>query len=259
LNQFITNEINFDISTVSDDFCRLFFIINCISSTSSWTTAAISIDRLMNVKYPAKFIVHNKKWFQVLVCFALLIKDFLVYSQLYFEPLVKDYEYPYSSDSLNSTNETVTISKYCAFPTYFDTLILIWVDFINAIFIPFFIMITCTLIIVKVLFQSRRSISDNNNQEERRKRDRRFAINAISINIIFFLTALPLTIFNFYFFYFSLDYQMYFTSFISNTFYALYYLNFGSSFYINFWVNYIFREEFLNLIRCNRSRISGAD
>ncbi len=96
-------------------------------------------------------------------------------------------------------------------------------------------------------------------KENSQSRQRKFAINAISINLFFFLTNLPQAIFSLYLNYTSdVDPQLDF--YLTKSLLILYYVNFGSSFYINFSVNSIFREEFFAMINCrslsNNDRLS---
>jgi hypothetical protein len=241
---FIANFTDFDVLAISTDFCRLNGILYYMTATSGWIEAAISIDRLININFPNRFLFFKKRWFQFSVCFALLIKDFVVYSQNYFETSLLIYE-NFSNDSQNSSFEAFCFMDLAALH------ILDWINFFNSTLLPFVLMATCTLLIVKHLIQSRKSANSTRNQ--RKKRDRKFATNSVAINLIFFLTNLPLAFFKLYFNYFNTTISYQIANNLIQFFYFCKYIHFGSVFYINIWVNSVFRQEFMSLIRCKSS------
>jgi hypothetical protein len=247
-----TEEFDFNLSLISNDFCKLSKIIQYMPATSCWIMVVISLNRLIIINFPTRFIFHKKRWFQIVVCFGLLIKDFLIYSQLYFQQVVYEYVYADSGEMNEATNEAVHSLIGCLITDIKGPQILSWIDLLNANVLPFFLVLVCTCLILKHLIQSRRNVSSCGNQQERIKRDRKFAFNAIGINIIFVLFTLPQAIFSLYANYFiDSSLQNYFVTI--HFFLVLYLANFGSSFYINVWVNSIFRDEFKALVFCRQS------
>jgi hypothetical protein len=238
---FVEDAINLKIDSISTDFCRLRLVLYYFASTSGWIMVAISVDRLLSIKFPSRFLFRKEKCFQVSVCLALILKFFLVYPQIYFQPTMYDFEYP-DSDSVHP-NATTAV-KFCAIPVRFEQELLSWIDLFNATILPFVLMLTCTLLMLVYLVRSRRN--SGNRTDSSRHRQRTFAINAISINLIFFLTNLPLALFLLYDEYFPVDVQLNF--YISGILLVWKYVNFGSSFYVNMWVNSIFRQEFMALV-----------
>ena len=126
-----------------------------------------------------------------------------------------------------SDNSTGTIETKCV---QYNTSILNWMDLINSTIFPFFAMFFLSIALIVCVYRSRSRISS--------RRDNRFAVSAISLNIIFFALNFPLTLYDFI----SYDNDVFFY-FV----YLLYYCYFGSSFYTQIIVNKDFRDEFLLL------------
>jgi hypothetical protein len=124
LRTFIEYETNFQVINVSNDFCRLINIAQYMSATSGWITSVISVDRLLSLRFPARFSLRKKSWFQVGVCFGLLVKDFVVYSQNYLSYLQKTF--------LNGSNGTVSESVTCQLDSIQA---LEWIDLFNAVLV----------------------------------------------------------------------------------------------------------------------------
>ena len=87
--------------------------------------------------------------------------------------------------------------------------------------------------LIVCVYRSRSRINTNKN------RDNRFAISALSLNIMFIVLKLPLVV---YYIITNFD------SILSRITYLLYYSYFGLGFYMQLIVNRDFRNEFLSLI-----------
>ena len=87
--------------------------------------------------------------------------------------------------------------------------------------------------LIVCVYRSRSRINSNTN------RDNRFAVSAISINVMFLVLKLPLLV------YYIITYK---DSILSRITYLLYYSYFGLGFYMQLIVNRDFRYEFLSLI-----------
>jgi hypothetical protein len=115
-------------------------------------------------------------------------------------------------------------------------------DLINSTIIPFLIMIISTILTVKSVFDSRKKMRQSRNQESSnvasRKRDIKFSITSIALNIIFLILNLP----------FALSAQIpndlgNFCNFIVVLLLLLTYINHGTVFFINMFLNTLFFEE----------------
>jgi hypothetical protein len=234
LNLFLKNEFDFWIERFSIDLCRLATFLSYIPATSGWIDVFISIDRWISIKFPHRFLILKKSWLQIAVCFGFLIKDFLIYGQIYLSHMRTTFSYE------NSTNQTWIKNTECA---SIDGDLLHLMDLWNAN-LPFIFMFIFTLLILKCLYDSKRNLSSNNHSAK--KRQRKFAVTIIGINIVFFITVTPLSVF----YSVCTDTRTPNFIFIKTILLTIFLINYGSSFYINVAVNSLFREEFFNLFCC---------
>lgn len=141
----------------------------------------------------------------------------------------------------NSSNQTIVI-RICMLenlPHYKAVNILYLVQ---STFVPFAIMLTTTLITVRVLFLSRSRVQFNNSREmsQRRRRDIKFAVNSVALNVLFFIFLTPITL---VYLIPIPDPDLYLLVYL--TFVNIYFLNFSVPFFIYLVFNSIFRRELL--------------
>ncbi len=115
-------------------------------------------------------------------------------------------------------------------------------------------MLACSLMMIKYLIESKRNVANGPHPNER-KRQIKFAINALSINFIFFVTSIPNGIYELYYFYYSSSIDIVLNFYLGQFLLLCFYAYFGSTFYVNVLVNSIFREEFLALIYHTHSTV----
>jgi hypothetical protein len=145
-NRFIITEFDFWVERVSNDLCRLIYILSYVTASSAWIDVCISMDRWISIKFPSRFMFRKKRFFQMTVCFGFLAKDFLLYSQFYFS-------YVDFSNS-NNSNKSSVINKLC-FTNKMDIVDLI--DFLNAVVIPFILTFWFSVLIIKLIHDSKRN------------------------------------------------------------------------------------------------------
>ena len=108
------------------------------------------------------------------------------------------------------------------------------IDLINASIIPFIGMFVLSIGLIICVCRSRMNFSSIT------RRDNRFVVSAISINIMFFVLTFPLVLY---------DLITYSSSILSEFAYVMYYAHYGfNCFYMQLIVNRDFRDEFLRLI-----------
>jgi hypothetical protein len=244
LQKFINYQFNFNILTYSNDVCRLFKIVAWVLTvTSAWTLAIISLDRYISIAFPTRVSIRKNMWFQLTICFLLLVKDLIYYGQLFFSFIETSNSYD------NSTNQTLT-SSTCQVINY-DALY--WMDLFNMCLVPSLIMFICTYLILKLLYDSKKSLSTRSlNLNKTRpaaisKRQQKLAITSLSLNVFFLVINVPMAGFQIFAYYVKLEEHL--NKLILSVVYLLYYSNFSFGFYINVWVNSIFRKEFFNMFK----------
>lgn len=132
----------------------------------------------------------------------------------------------------------MTITYNCEYDV--DHVIIDMMDLLNSTVFPFIGMFILSIALIVCVYRSRSRITSSNTN-----RDNRFAISAISINIMFFVLTCPIVI------YYMITYE---DSIISNFAYLIYYSYFGFGFYMQIIVNRDFRNEFLSLINLKAVR-----
>lgn len=142
---------------------------------------------------------------------------------------------------------------------------LYWRDLLISTVIPFILMILFTILTIVKIYSSRKRIKrkspnhpelsltkqqkDVNNL---RKRDIRFAITSVTLNLVFLFFYVPFSIWNIvgYYVIVGTDDVYYFMDTITLW---LTYVDAGSVFYINLAFNTLFRDELYSLFNINRN------
>jgi hypothetical protein len=116
------------------------------------------------------------------------------------------------------------------------------IELVVSIFIPFILMLVFTCLLVRVILQSRLKILRLNNQRDRNrlKKDIKFALTNIFLNILFICLDVP--------FFIIVILKMDYT--ILHNFHTI---TFCMNFYVLFIFNSIFRNEILRMLRLKKS------
>ena len=211
---------------------------------------------MLSIRNPTRFLFRKNKIFQITVSVVIIL-----FNIFYYTPVIMGKEYKPRNTTI--TNYSTNYKCY-----YNDQINAInsWMDFFNSTVFPFFFMLLFTTMTIIALFKSRRkqskrkgSIYDNtkattsatahnakqvtkeNVDHAKRKRDIKFALTSVALNLCFLVFNLPIVIFNLIMSYYIIrkdDYIFYFS--IVDLFY---YTNYGSLCYISFAVNSIFKDE----------------
>ena len=214
--------------TVSAFFCKLtMYIIYLMPSISSWIMVLIILDRFLSIVTPSKFLFRKTIKFQLLACGLIA-----VYNSLISIDVIVSYKFYYKSRK----NYSVAICDN-------KNLSVDLIDNINSSLIPFILMIVLTFFVLKTLFKSRKVTKQNENN----KKDLRFAITSISLNVSFVLLKFP------HDFYSALsniiDVDENVDSLIYTILSIMFYSHHGSIFYLTFITNSSFRKDFINSFR----------
>ena len=116
-----------------------------------------------------------------------------------------------------------------------------WMDLFNSTLLPFVFMITFSSITIRNLFELKLNLSKNLSIK-----DKRFAIISISQNVTFLILNMPIVIYYLCSFYVQFDEQI--LDFFYITAIIPYYIQCGMIFYINCFVNPIFRNELFLIV-----------
>jgi hypothetical protein len=231
--QYMYNKFGINVNALNKILCYyLDYIIYFVPPISAWILVLISFDRMLNINYPNEFItIRNSKKIQYGICLLITITN-----SIYYLPMRIYKVFDVSINFNNQTNRSEIVSS-CVL---FDNGITFWMDLFNSTMIPFGLMITFNLITINKLFNSKIMLYNSIG-----KREIKFAITSITLNICFFIFMFPLEIFFIITIYVSLSKDV--SSFFNIFVIFLYSLNFGIMFYVNIFVNSIFRKEFLKM------------
>lgn len=96
------------------------------------------------------------------------------------------------------------------------------------------------------------AVISNNTYLSTKSRDRKFAITIVTLNLIFLLLNLPITIYDQYTSFVNVDSQV--NAILSSLFLNLWYLYYVIGFYAHMAVNNVFRNEFFVLLKLRPMR-----
>ena len=212
-------------------FCKLWVYTDlALANTSTMILLYISVERLVAVKFPAKRLTLRKH--KSILMFTIVIT---VINLIYYIPV-----YMYYHLNISNVNETNLTSVSCTISTK-DNQVISWMYLVFGEALPDLLMILCTLSLCMTIFQSRGRTEANRNI----RKDVRFTITSITLNLAFIALTLPISVVNF----FSNIFVDTIFSFCNILFFSAYAVNF----YFLFAFNSIFREEIFSLMRINHS------
>jgi hypothetical protein len=244
LGKFLSFEFGINLRDLHLILCKITMpLAYSIPAISAYITVVISFDRWLTIAKPTVLLIRKKRKFQLIVCITIIMTTFLYNGQLFFSYI------DFDPAKKNDWEECTIINQN----------LLSTMDFINSTLLPFTLMLLFTLLTINAVLVSRNRIRNNiinnrvatvNNQilssaEISRKRDIRFVITSISLNIIFLILNAPHS--SFYFVMINILNQ--FTSQRINLSFTLLlsYLNHAIVFFINYAVNTQFKEELSKL------------
>ena len=228
INDFLSYQYGISIQNTSVYFCKLnLYIIYSMAPVASYIIVIVGLDRMISIICPCKFTFRNSIIFQYAICLPLLIFNMAFYTPLI---IYSDYELVIN----NATNST---SYECKLN---DNGLTYKMDLFNSTIVPFILMISSTSVTIYGLFNSRKKANN-----KIKKKDIRFALTSIFLDICFFILNLPIAL------YLYLSDYIYIDSKLGDFLYVVtsvfYYMNFGVMFYINFYVNNVFKKELQSL------------
>ena len=212
----------------SKDSCKIIYYLNySIGPISAWILVFISIEKYISIRYP-KFIFIYELNLQIILMLLILFFNLAYYLPItFFTNIYYDFD--------NLTNIT---RVSCHLIKKEDYAVINLIDFFNSTLIPFIFMVIFSTLLIHTILRSRQRIlryGTNLNRNQFRK-DVKFAISSITLNIFFVVTNAPICIGNF------ID-SISNDSDLFQSFYCIYYISFIDNFYVFYFTNSIFRNE----------------
>ena len=235
LQQYIKNTFNIDARTLSDLSCKIFvYFAYLVRPLSAWLLVYICFERFLFIKHPLKYAFLKKGSTKILFSILILIFNLAYYSIILIEIKI------IQVSQIDKLNNSIDIFKCYSTNNQIIHLFLM-MDMVNSVLVPFILMILSTCLLVLFVAQSRSKIMNRNSllqvlERKIHKNDFYFAFSSISLNIVFLILNFPVCLY----LYITEGGQ-------SEKFFILdnmYYLNYGSGFFVHLFSNKIFREEF---------------
>jgi hypothetical protein len=220
---------------LSDSWCKAVMYITLENnSIPGWILVAFSVDKTISMSRRQIQII-KKKWFQWSVVAAIVIFNVLLYLEILISLKLQQY------------SSYVKI-LYCDFTTlsFFTPFIII--TLLESTMIPFVIMMVSSIITIRLLYRSRRSLERAGKiSRERKSRDAKYAVTSIAFNLMHVVMKTP----NFVWYILYANKISTSSYFLTISFF-LFLVNCSFTFFVNFASNSIFRREFLILIRLRK-------
>ena len=139
-----------------------------------------------------------------------------------------------SSGTNQTQNDTITYN--CGFSSSNDIQFYISLyDFINIVGLPFLLMFIFSSLLILAIFQSRNRVMRNIAEHRNFKQDVMFSVTSLSLNIIFLILNLPLSVINF---------DTTFSNFEFRLCLYIFLCNYAVNFYVILITNSLVRKEF---------------
>ena len=124
-------------------------------------------------------------------------------------------------------------------------------DVLNRVILPFGLMLIGSILLIYSLFKSRTRIVENFLADENKTfyTEIRLATTSLSLNLIYILLNLPISVINFS--------QLYDNLYMYIYCYYLFYLSYSLNFYILLISNSLFQNEFFEMIKIKKVQINN--
>jgi hypothetical protein len=199
-----------------------------LDALSPWSLVYISVEKYISIAFPSKRYIFKRKNTQIIFIIVLILFNIIYHINV-----------PFSYDIIVVDNNT-----YCGFVNDEWQSVISFMDLANCALIPFLLMLFFSILLIRAIFKSRRRIHLSNSAREnkRLKKDIKFAISLLSMNLLFILLNLPIEIYN----------LIYTNTYYNNNIYIslsyIYNLSSAVNFYLNLLTNNLFRKETLLLL-----------
>lgn len=232
---YLRDERNVDIAITSNFWCKLkSYTTFTIGAISPWLMVLVSLDRFFSIYFIRMFPIFDKLKFQLSLIAAIVMFNGIFYLQwMWSSHLVV-----VVITATNTTTSSIVVCDITGAVSF-------WMDLFNSSIVPFLLMIVLSLAIIGRVRQSRkRSMASNLRKISRR--DRKFAITSITLNLVFLGLSLPSVTYNLITYYLRVESTLNIT--IANFINMLYYVYYASGFYVQIVVNSVFRDAFLSML-----------
>jgi hypothetical protein len=204
-----------------------------------WLLSLISFDRFITIAFPNRLSLLKNTYFQVSLILCTVFYGLLSFIYM-----------PINYKIVSFGNPNFTVIQLCVIDISYLQ-ITSWINLSNLVVVNLLLNNILNVLMIVVLFRSRSRMSQFSSRNNERK-DRKFAINAIGLNVTSTLFKLPLSI---VFIVSNVSTQLTFfdilllfniTVLIANVYSS-------ASFFLNICINSVFYHEFLVMVRLRKA------
>lgn len=225
---------------MSDFMCKtVMYIFMEMSAIPGWILVALSVDKALCMSRK-QFPILKKKSFQWSVVASIVMFNLLLYIEI-----------PISIKL--QRNSTFLNILYCDLATlnFFTPLII--VDLLETTLIPFAILMVISVITIRLIYKSRRSLEISSSVNiERRNKETKFAITTVAFNFMYVILKTPNIVW-----YIMYGIKIQTSSYFLIISFFLFLLNSSATFFVNFATNSIFRRELYIICGLRKVSITG--
>lgn len=169
--------------TPTNLYCKILIYLSNISPVfSSWLMAILAIDRVIHIFYPNRFVLLKTSKFQLVCLFMAFVLPSVLILQLVVQLVPSTFENP---------------SVNCVYlpPLGYNSQVYFMVYFIFYAILPFLIMITSSLLMIKKIRKINKTVKKID-QSDVNRRKQKFARIILGSNFYFLISVLPYCIVN---------------------------------------------------------------
>ena len=229
--------MGYDVTALSVLSCRVFFHINnSLATLSPMLLVYISLERLISIKYPHKRFILRKPNYQFLYLVLVFAFNLCYYSPFLF----------YFNFVISKMDPKTNISE-CNFADLKSIKTFSYMDLTNRVVTPCVLIMLTSILLILTIFKTRTRVFRHFMIDNRSyKKDVKFTITSICVNLFYIVLTAPLPIYNIF--------SDYFSNFAFSFTFYLFCLTYSMNFYLFILFNSLFRKEFVNLIYGNNRR-----
>jgi hypothetical protein len=232
---------NINITVISSIACKIYWYARySMAFISPMMNSYISADRFISVAFPTKKFFLQKCSVQFIYIGVIVTLNPLIAVII---PIYFDIKYLIVESGVG-VNQSEKVNVLCDFVDLFWQYVSGEVDLISRVIIPSVLMVVFSILIIGSIFKSRNRIARNFTQAENDtfRRDVRFAVVCVTLNIFYILFSLPISI------------VVLLPDYPANQFYVMFsfifFIAYCANFYLMFSFNGLFREAFWNKFCC---------
>lgn len=201
-----------------------------LDAFSPWCLVYISVERFVSIAHPTKSFILKKKRNQIYYFLILCAFNSIYHINV---PLSFDKFYFYDNNTI-----------ICFFNSDENQIIVTFMDLVNFILLPFFLMIIFSTLLTVTVFKSRARLNDSLKENKNFRKDAKLSISLLAMNLLFILLVLPDEI----------DLFLPFNNDIYQPLARLCNFSFSINFFVILSINSLFRKEFISLFVKRKSQ-----